>query len=299
MVPRDLLIVVTGASGRVGGLVARELARRGVPLRAVTRNVERVPDLGGVEVALAGYDEPDTLMDALEPGDRVFMVSMHEPPERRIALHRGFIDVAARRRVAHVVYLSFVGAGPDASFVHARSHGATESMLADSGLSFAAVRNGMYADEIASWFDPGGRITGPGGDGRLSLSYRPELADAIAALLTDEANDDRQVVNITGPESFSLAELAATASDVTGDAYRYAPLDCEEWIAYRKSVGRPDWSIEAGISYYDGVRVGEADVVTDDYRALTGKRPLSIRELIALHRDEMPLARAPSSGQRH
>ena len=133
LVPRDLLIVVTGASGHVGGLVARELARRGVPLRAVTRNVERVPDLGGVEVALAGYDEPDTLMDALEPGDRVFMVSMHEPPERRIALHRGFIDVAARRRVAHVVYLSFVGAGPDASFVHARSHGATETMLAESG----------------------------------------------------------------------------------------------------------------------------------------------------------------------
>ena len=79
MVPRDLLIVVTGASGHVGGLVARELARRGVPLRAVTRNVERLPDLGGVEVALAGYDEPDTLMDALEPGDRVFMQYLLPP----------------------------------------------------------------------------------------------------------------------------------------------------------------------------------------------------------------------------
>lgn len=291
MVPRDLLIVVTGAGGRVGGLVARELAGRGIPLRAVTRNVERLPDLGGVEVALAGYDEPDTLMDALEPGDRVFMVSMHEPPERRIALHRGFIGVAARRRVARVVYLSFVGAGPDASFVHARSHGATEAMLAASGLPFTAVRNGMYADGIASWFDPTGRITGPGGEGRVSLSYRLELAEAIVALLTDEAHDDRQVVTITGPESFSLAELAATASDVTGDAYRYAPLQREEWIDYRRSVGRPDWSIEAGISYYDGVRAGEADVVTDDYRVLTGKEPLSIREMITLHHDEMPLSR--------
>ena len=83
MVPRDLLegtvIVVTGASGRVGGLVAQELDRRGLRFRAVTRNVERLPDLGGAEIALAGYDEPDTLADALEPGDRVFMVSMHEP----------------------------------------------------------------------------------------------------------------------------------------------------------------------------------------------------------------------------
>jgi uncharacterized protein YbjT (DUF2867 family) len=205
-------------------------------------------------------------------------------------LHRGFIEVAARRRVARVVYLSFVGAGPDASFVHARSHGATEAMLAESGLPFTAVRNGMYADEIASWFDSEGRITGPGGDGRVSLSFRPELAEAIVALLADEAHDDRRVATITGPESFSLAELAATASEVTGDAYRYDPLGREEWIAYRRSVGRPDWSIEAGISYYDGVRAGEADVVTDDYHELTGKEPLPIREMIALHRDEMPLS---------
>ena len=115
MVPRDLLIVVTGASGHVGGLVARELARRGVPLRAVTRNVERVPDLGGVEVALAGYDEPDTLMDALEPGDRVFMVSMHAAYDERVALHRAFIATAAAVGVGRIVYLSFVGAGPEAS----------------------------------------------------------------------------------------------------------------------------------------------------------------------------------------
>ena len=65
------MIVVTGASGRVGGLVAQELDRRGLRFRAVTRNVERLPDLGGAEIALAGYDEPDTLADALEPGDRV------------------------------------------------------------------------------------------------------------------------------------------------------------------------------------------------------------------------------------
>jgi uncharacterized protein YbjT (DUF2867 family) len=219
------------------------------------------------------------------------MVSMHEPPERRIALHKGFVDVAARRRVAHVVYLSFVGAGPGAAFVHARSHGATEAMLADSGLPFTAARNGMYADEIASWFDASGRITGPAGDGRISLSYRPELAEAIAVLLADPSHDDRRVATITGPESFTLAELAAAASEVTGDTYRYEPLPREEWIAYRRSVGRPEWSIEAGYSYYDGIRRGEADVVTDDYRELTGKAPLSIREVIALYRDEMPLSR--------
>jgi len=286
-----LTIVVTGASGRVGGLVAAELARRGIPFRAVTRSPDRLDDLGGAEVAVAGYAEPSTLLAALAPGDRVFMVSMHEPPDRRLVLHRAFVDAAIERRIARIVYLSFVGAGPDAVFVHARSHGATEAMLADSGILYTAVRNGMYADEIASWFDRDGTITGPGGLGRVSLTYRPELAEAIAVLLAEPTHDARRVVTITGPESFTLEELAAAASEVTGDAYRYEPRDREEWVANRRRAGRPEWSIEAGSSYYDGVRRGEADVVTGDYRLLTGTAPLSIREIIALHRVEMPLSR--------
>ena len=58
---------------------------------------------------MAGYAEPSTLLAALAPGDRVFMVSMHEPPDRRIALHRAFVDAAIERRIARIVYLSFVG----------------------------------------------------------------------------------------------------------------------------------------------------------------------------------------------
>jgi NAD(P)H dehydrogenase (quinone) len=286
------MIVVTGASGRVGGQIAAELARRGVPFRAVTRTIGHAPDLGGAEIALAGYDQPDTLVDALAPGDRVFMVSMHEPPERRLPLHRAFLDVAIERGVARIVYLSFLGADPNAAFLHARSHGATEAMLAESGIPYAAVRNGMYADEIATWFDADGGITGPGGDGKVSLTLRAELAEAIAELLVDPAHDARTVVTITGPEALTLAELAAAASEVTGDNYRYEPLDREEWLAYRRGLGRPAWSIEAGISYYDGVAAGEAGIVGDGYRELTGKEPLTIREIVELHRDEMPLTRS-------
>jgi uncharacterized protein YbjT (DUF2867 family) len=284
------LIVVTGASGSIGGLVAAQLARLGVPFRAVTRTPERLGELGATDVVAGSYADPEQLAAALEPGDRVFMVSMHEPPENRIALHRAFVEVATRRRVAWIVYLSFVGAGPGAAFLHARSHGATEAMLAKSGVPFVAVRNAMYADRIASWFDADGRITGPGGGGRVSLTDSRELADAIAVLLVDPAHDDRQIVTITGPEALSLSELAAVATEVTGDTYRYEPLERDSWVASRRALGRPDWSIEAGISYYDGVAAGEADVVADDYRALTGRAPITIREVIEGHRAEMPLS---------
>jgi NAD(P)H dehydrogenase (quinone) len=284
------MIVVTGAAGHVGGLVAEELARRGLPFRVVVRDEARAPDLPGVEVAVADYGDPDALARALEPEDRVFMVSVHEDVERRLELHRSFVEAAARRRVGHVVYLSFIAAGPNAWFRHARSHGATEAMLAEAQLPFTPVRNGMYADEIASWFDEEGRITGPGGTGRVSLSLRSELGEAIAILLADQAHDDRSLVTIAGPEAVTLAELAAVASAVTGDPYRYEPLDRADWIDYRRRLGRPEWGIDAGISYFDGVAAGEAGVVSGDFRELTGREPQTIADVIANRREAMPLA---------
>ena len=117
------------------------------------------------------------------------------------------------------------------------------------------------------------------------------VAEAIAELLVEPAHDEGSVVTITGPEAVTLSELAVVASDVTGDDYLYEPADREEWLAYRRGLGRPAWSIEAGISYYDSVARGEAGIVGDDYRRLTGKEPLTIRELVELHRDQMPLTR--------
>ena len=284
------MIVITGATGHVGGLLAHERARLGAPFRMAVTSEERAPDVPA-EVVVARYDDAESLDRALEPGDRVFMVSMFMPAERRLPLHRAFVDAAIRNKVGHVIYLSFTGAGEDTAFTHGRAHGTTERMLAESGLSWAALRNGMYADEIPSWFDEEGRITGPGGDGKVSFSYRPELAEALAVLLLDDGHDHQHIVTVTGSESVTLAEFARIATDVTGDDYRYEPEDADEWVAYRRALGRPDWSIEAGLSYYDGVRAGESDVVGDDYLKLTGKLPITIAEHVDRMRDEMPLSR--------
>ncbi len=202
-------------------------------MRGGRRDAARAPVLPGAEVALATYDDPVALAAALGPGDRVFMVSMHAAYDERLRLHRAIIDAAARAGVGRVVYLSFVNAGPEASFRHARSHGATEAMHA---------------------------------------------------------------VTITTPDAVTAPGLAAIARAVTGAPYRYEPQPREARVEHRRSLGRPDRSIEAGAGDYDGVARGEADVVADDYRALTGRDPLPIRALVELLRDRLPLSRASRSG---
>jgi NAD(P)H dehydrogenase (quinone) len=283
------VIVVTGSTGRIGSLVAEELARSGVPFRALVRDRLRAPLLPGVEVVQGDYGDPDTLDEALQEGDRVFMVSIHSGPEVRLSLHRSFVVAMARRRVGRIVYLSFVNAGPEAIFLHARSHGATEAMLADSGLPFTAVRNGMYADEIPGWFDGEGVAREPVGDGRISFSYRPELAEAIAVTLTDDGHDGAVYDVVSQP--VTLKELATIASEVTGMPHRYEPAAREDWEARWRDRGRPEWSIEAGLTSFDAQRAGEFDIHSDDFRRLTGREPLPIAEVVA----RLPFSRSSAT----
>jgi uncharacterized protein YbjT (DUF2867 family) len=281
------VIVVTGSTGHVGRLVAAELAARGEATRLVVRDPARAPDLPGAGVVVGDYGEPETVSRALHKGDRVFMVSLHEGPARRIPLHRSFVETAARRGVAQIVYLSFLNAGPDAHFLHARSHGATEEMLAESGVPYTSIRNGMYADDIPGWFDADGVLREPGEDAEITFSYRPELAEAIAVTLTDDGHENT-VYNVTTP-AVTLAELADTAAQVTGRPYRYEPQTDADWDARWRAAGRSGWELVAGQTSYDALRAGELSVGSDDYRLLTGKQPLTAAELLARHAHELPL----------
>jgi NAD(P)H dehydrogenase (quinone) len=283
------VIVVTGSTGRVGGLVVRELEGRGLPMRLLLRDPARAPRIEGAEVVGADYGDRASLARALHERDRVFMVSLWLGGERRLALHRSFVEAAGRAGIAHLVYLSFVNASPQAVFSHAREHGSTEQMLRDSGVPWTAIRNSMYADDIPGWFDPDGVAREPGDGARMSFSYRPEIAKAIAVVLT-EAGHEEKVYDITTPESVSMDELARIASDVTGDAYRYDPISDEEWLERWREQGRGEWALEAGSTSYAALRAGELDVVSDDYRKLTARAPKTIAEIIATHADEMPLA---------
>ena len=146
----------------------------------------------------------------------------------------------------------------------------------------------MYADHIPGWFDPDGIAREPLGEARMSFSYRPELAKAIAVTLTEPGHGE-QVYDITTPESVSLHDLAHIAAEVTGDAYGYEPATDEEWDERWRALGRTGWELEAGRTSYEAIRAGEFDVVTDDYERLTGLEPLRIAEILERHADELPL----------
>ncbi|NKX54678.1 SDR family oxidoreductase [Arthrobacter mobilis] len=270
---------VTGATGRLGGAVARLLSEAGVPVRLIVRDPARAPQLPGTTAAQAGYGDRQTAGAALQGIRTLFMVSADEAPDR-LEQHFEFIDAAADAGVEHIVYTSFCGAGPDAVFTLARDHFATEEKLQASGLKYTLLRNNLYQDVLTDFAGPERIIRGPAGNGRAGFVAREDVARVAAKILAEPFAHAGFTYELTGPESLTMAEAAAIITEATGRPVSFLNETVEEAYASRARYQAPDWQVEAWVSTYTAIACGELDKVTNDVELLTGHRPLSLRELL-------------------
>ena len=277
--PAEPRLVVTGATGKVGGSIAALLSARGLPQTMLVRDAARAPDLPGAHVVVADFRDAASVRAALLPGDRVFMVSVHEAVEARIAAHRSFIAAAAEAGVGLLAYLSIVNPSPTAAFHHGRSHYATEQMILESGLPYAFLRMNLFLDDLPLWFDPDGVCRGPGGEGKVSLISRDDTAAVSAGVLAGPGYEGT-ALDLTGEESHTLRELAALCSEVLGRSLRYEPGTRDAWIASRIAAGVPAWDANIGIGSYEALLAGEFDVTSDVVRRVTGTPAESPRAFV-------------------
>ena len=270
---------VTGVTGRLGGRVARLLAAAGAEQRLVVRDPSRAPLLPGATVAEASYLDRDAVRRALDGLDVVLMVSAAEA-EDRLDEHRAFVDAAADAGVRHLVYISFFGAAPDATFTLARDHHVTEQHIEQSGMAWTHVRDNLYADFIPALAGADGVIRGPADDGRVSAVAQDDVAAAVTAVLLDPAPHEGRTYSLTGPEALTLSEAAATMSRVLGRPCTFVDETVEEAYASRASYGAPGWQLDAWVSTYTAIASGELAAVTGDVERLTGHVPMSLADLL-------------------
>jgi NAD(P)H dehydrogenase (quinone) len=290
-------IAVTGASGVLGRGVAARLSAAGAPLRLVVRDPARAPSLPGAEVSVApgGYADGAGLRAALAGADTVYLVSAAEA-EDRVAQHLTAVGAAAAAGVRRIVYTSFVGASPDATFTLARQHAATEEAIASTGLRATYLRHNMYADFVpffATLEDGVAVIAAPGGEGRTGFVSRDDLADVAAAvLLRDDDELAGRTLDVTGPEALTLAEAAAILAELTGRPAEYREQTVEQAWETRRPSGHPDWEVEGWVSSYLAIAAGELSPVTDVVPRLTGHPARPVAEHLRAHPEDWAHVRA-------
>ena len=273
------LIGVTGATGRLGGRVARRLAAAGARQRLVVRDPGRAPDLPHATAAAAAYNDPEAVRSALTGVPVALMVSAPETADR-VAQHATFVDAAAAAGVGHLVYISGYDAAPDSTFTLNRDHYATEQHIRASGMRFTFLRDNMYADFITVLVGPDGVISGPGGDGRIAPVTQDDIADAAVVILLAPTAHEGKTYSLTGPESLTLDQVAETLTAELGRPVRYHRETIEEAYAARASYGAPAWQVDAWVTSFTAIANGELATVTDDIARLTGHPATRLADLL-------------------
>jgi NAD(P)H dehydrogenase (quinone) len=286
-------IVVTGASGQLGRLVAEELLER-VPadeLILVTRHPDALAQLAerGATVRHGDFDVAESLPQAFAGGERMLLISTLSIG-RRVQQHRAAIEAAASAGVRHIVYTSFPKPEPDHPVGPiATEHGETEAVLHDCGLAWTVLRNATFAElqvPPGTLAVAGGKLYTNAGDGRLASVSRRDCARAAASVLTGEGHEGK-TYDVTGPEALSQNELADLLAEVSGRPVKLVPVGDRTLTWGLTRAGAPKHVARAIVAFGKAVREGYYDVVDPAYMQITGSAPRSLRDVLIAHRGDL------------
>ncbi|MCD0444036.1 SDR family oxidoreductase [Glycomyces sp. A-F 0318] len=280
------MIVVTGATGKLGTLVVEGLIDR-VPaeqIAVVVRDAAKAARLGGlgVEVRVADYDDPAALGDAFREGEKVLLISGSEVG-RRVPQHRAVIDAAEAAGVALLAYTSILG-GPAADFELAREHQVTERYLIDSGVPYVLLRNGWYHENytegLAGAVAAGALTTSTAEGARIATAARADFAAAAVAVLTTEGHEGR-AYELAGDTAWTFEEFAAEVARQSGRDFPVNRVSGEELRGILTGQGVPDPFAAVLVGVDDAISRGLLDDGSGDLSKLAGRPTTPVAEAIA------------------
>lgn len=256
-----------GATGTVGSQVVAQLAARGEPVRAATRQ-GTVPE--GAEGVRFDLGDGSTHAAAFQGVDRAYVL-----------VPTGFMDVAevlrpildrAAGEGVKVVLQSVLGVDADESIPYRQA----ELQLERSGTRWVTLRPNWFMDNFHTFWREGivghHAIAVPAGEGRTSfIDARDIAASAVAALTSDRF--DGRAFNLTGPEALTYHEAAAMIGTATGRTVTYKPVDDASFVGILTGAGVPEDYARFLASIFHPVREGWTAAVTGDVEELTGRAP--------------------------
>ncbi|QDY78371.1 NAD(P)H-binding protein [Streptomyces qinzhouensis] len=249
-----MTILVTGATGNIGRLVVRELAGRGVPSRALTRDPAKAAGFpAGVEAAVGDLARPESLADALKGVDRLVLFPYPDTAEEVVALAKA----AGVRRIV-VLSSAAVTSGYDTTF-----HLPVERAVEASGLEWTFIRPGEFAANKLELWGPSVRsertVYDASPDWAASPVHEADIADAIVTALLADGHTGR-AYTFNGPESLTVREQVALLSRALGESIRVeevTPLELRERYLAQGGFAAASADFMLGFETYDGEVVDE------------------------------------------
>src|SRR2546429_7497987 len=149
----DKTVLVTGATGTVSGALLGALkGKPGLKLRALVRDPAgakaQALQKDGVEVVAGDLEEPDTLTEAFEGVDIMWLLTPASALEPSMGSNA--VTAARKAKVAYIVRNSAIKAGHDAPNRNGRLHALVEESVKASGIPWTILRPHYSMQNILS-----------------------------------------------------------------------------------------------------------------------------------------------------
>lgn len=279
------MIAITGASGKLGGLVLNGLLKA-VPADHVVALLCRPEKASafvarGVRVRHGDYQAPETLARALGGVKRLILIS-GTGLGKRVDHHRAMIEAAKAAGVELVAYTSLLRA--DASTLPiAGEHKAAEALLQNASIPCVILRNGWYienyTDNLAMPLALGA-FFGAAREGRIAAASRADYAAAAVTVLTTDGHHGK-TYELAGDSAFTMKELAEAVSSWAGRSLSYNDLPASDYRKKLVKAGLPGTVVELLVATDLAIARGDLDSRSRSLHTLIGRDPKTLCEVLA------------------
>ncbi|MFN8444821.1 MAG: SDR family oxidoreductase [Caldilineaceae bacterium] len=263
------MILVTGATGNIGGKLVQQLLETQQPVRVFVRDERKIAQLGNrVERAVGDFEKPETLVAAMQGIEHLFLNTEGFGTQQ----DQNAIRAAQQMGVKHVVKLSSLGAGEPTHAI-AQWHHAKEEVLKASGLAWTMLRPGQFMSNLLQWGDSiksQGKVYFPGGEGKVA-PIDPEDIAAVAAVALTQPGHTGKAYQLTGPELLTVREQVAILARLLGKPLQYVDVPPDVAAAEMRKRGMPPVLVDALGELNRMIREGSAAQHTDTVAAVTGR----------------------------
>jgi uncharacterized protein YbjT (DUF2867 family) len=282
------MILICGATGTIGSALTRSLVAANIPVRALLRDPaihgSRLP--AGVQGVAGDLAQKETLAPALDGVNKAFLLSAIGSQQRE--MERNFVTAATQAGVAHIVKLSVMRAGVDASFSFGRIHGEIEKLLDRSGIGWTHLRPNMLMQNLR-WYREAlsnGILPMPLGNAAVSHVDADDVAAVAHRVLIDERHVS-QTYTLTGPEALTCNEAASVLSSSLGREIRYAPVSMSQFRDFLTKNGESDLVVDAECNLFELWSHGAGAEVTGTVEQITSRKPKSLATFAKEHAKEL------------
>jgi NAD(P)H dehydrogenase (quinone) len=278
------MILITGATGKTGGEVTRQLLAKGTPVRVFVRDPSKLSDdLAQAELATGDLADKAAVEAAVEGITKAVLVVSNG--EQQFELESQFTDCAAAAGVEHLLYLSSMESTPGTTNAITSMHVAAEDHIRASGMHWTMIRPTFFMQNLlgsARTMKEKDIISLPVGAGKIAATDMRDAASVMAAVLTSNAAHWDQSYDLTGPELMTMDEVAATFSNVLGREIRYVEQPLEEFRTYLSQF-LPPWRVNAVCEEFEAIANGSVDHTTDNVSSILGREATSVGQFIRDH----------------